>query len=84
MTKQPFGTWFKQFKGSGTPFSDLAEDMISDLKVLGKTPSYFKTPEQLYSRMSYVGACTAAINVLVEAAEMYGEPLDLEDDDEDY
>lgn len=84
MAFRTFGTWLKQFAKEDTALGDLASDMLWDCVHLKKTPSYFKTPQMLLSRMEMQGACSAAKAVLREAAEVYGQPLEIDEEDYDY
>jgi hypothetical protein len=83
MAFRTFGTWLKVYKNDDSALGDLADDMLRDCSQLRRTPSYFKTPQMLLSRMRMNGACSAAIAVLKEAAEAYGQPLELDEEDED-
>jgi hypothetical protein len=82
--RQSFGVWLKQFKDQDGAYGDLAKDMLQDCKDIGETPKYFKTPNDLYERMTDCGACEEALSVLEEVAVEYGQPLDIEDEDGDY
>lgn len=82
--KQSFGVWLKKFKNDDSAYGDLAQDMLWDCKALNQTPRYFKTPQLLYTRMQYIGACSEAIAVLKDAATEYGQPLDIEDECDDW
>jgi hypothetical protein len=84
MAHRTFGTWLKQFKDDGGPIADLANDMLWDCEDLGVTPRYFKTPQTLYSRLIQCDACPEAIEILIKAAEMFGQPIERDEDEDDY
>ena len=84
MAFRTFGTWLKQFATEDTALGDLASDMLWSCVNLKQNPSYFKTPQMLLSRMETQGASDAAKAVLREAAEMYGQPIETEEHEEDY
>tara|TARA_R100001082_G_C4357502_1_gene157623 strand:- start:1188 stop:1439 length:252 start_codon:yes stop_codon:yes gene_type:complete len=75
MSNKTFGEWLSDYDGRDEGVRDLREEYLQTRRVYPRGVRTIITPIHLYNEMRLFSGCTGAIEALVTASKLYGQPL---------